>query len=124
MQFWIGSLSTQTREQVRVQFKNSSEFQARVNAVVNQGCFSPTGSQLRVSVGGFGYVSGGGVSCGVVEQLRAGEREVLVVAGRDRPTQAAPVDQVAERVAARNDLRQPSPDGVEHARAKREARLE
>jgi hypothetical protein len=41
VQFWIGQLNTaaQTREQLRVQFKNSVEFQARVQAVIQQGCF-------------------------------------------------------------------------------------
>ena len=43
VQFWIGQIasSAQTREQVRVQFRNSPEFQARVNAIVAQGCFRP-----------------------------------------------------------------------------------
>ena len=38
--YWIGQIAngTQTREQVRVQFKNSAEFAARVSAIVNQGC--------------------------------------------------------------------------------------
>ena len=40
VQFWIGQVATgtQTREQVRVQFRNSPEFQARVSAVLAQGC--------------------------------------------------------------------------------------
>ena len=40
VQFWIGQVNSgaMTREQVRVQFKNSAEFQGRVNAVIAQGC--------------------------------------------------------------------------------------
>jgi hypothetical protein len=40
VQYWIGQLATsaRTREAVRVEFRNSSEFQARVAAVVAQGC--------------------------------------------------------------------------------------
>ena len=40
VQFWIGQVNSgaMTREQVRVQFKNSAEFQQRVNAVIAQGC--------------------------------------------------------------------------------------
>ena len=40
VQFWINQLSTaaQTREQVRQAFVSSTEFQARVTNVVNQGC--------------------------------------------------------------------------------------
>ena len=40
VQFWIGQVASgaQTREQVRVQFKNSAEFQARVSAIIAQGC--------------------------------------------------------------------------------------
>ena len=40
VQFWINQVATgaQTREQVRVQFKNSAEFQARVAAIIAQGC--------------------------------------------------------------------------------------
>ena len=40
VQHWIGQLNTnaQTREQLRAAFKNSAEFQARVNAVIAQGC--------------------------------------------------------------------------------------
>ena len=40
VQFWIGQVSSaaQTREQVRVQFKNSAEFQGRVTAVIQAGC--------------------------------------------------------------------------------------
>jgi hypothetical protein len=39
VQFWIrhAQPARQTREQVRVQFKNSPEFQARVNAIIAQG---------------------------------------------------------------------------------------
>ena len=39
VQFWIGQIYTgaQTREQLRVEFKNSPEFQARVNAIIGQG---------------------------------------------------------------------------------------
>jgi hypothetical protein len=42
VQFWINQVATaaQTREQVRVQFKNSPEFQVRANAIIAQGCFS------------------------------------------------------------------------------------
>ena len=42
VQFWIGQLNSgaQTREQLRVAFKNSTEFQARVNAIIAQGCLS------------------------------------------------------------------------------------
>jgi hypothetical protein len=42
VQFWINQVATgaQTREQVRVQFKNSPEFQARANAIIAQGCLS------------------------------------------------------------------------------------
>ena len=38
--FWINQIATgaRTREQVRIEFKNSPEFQARVNAIVQQGC--------------------------------------------------------------------------------------
>ena len=38
VQFWIGQLATRTREAIRVEFKNSTEFQARVNAIIAQGC--------------------------------------------------------------------------------------
>jgi hypothetical protein len=40
VQFWINQINTgaRTREQVRVEFKNSPEFQARVTAIINQGC--------------------------------------------------------------------------------------
>ena len=38
VQFWIGALGTLTRDQVRQQFIASTEFQARVANVVNQGC--------------------------------------------------------------------------------------
>jgi len=43
VQFWINQIASgaQTREQVRTQFKNSSEFQARVNAIIAQGCLAP-----------------------------------------------------------------------------------
>ena len=39
--YWIGQLnsSAQTREQLRLAFKNSAEFQARVTAIIQQGCF-------------------------------------------------------------------------------------
>jgi hypothetical protein len=44
VQFWISTLTRPTnpltREQLRVEFKNSSEFQARVQAIISQGCFS------------------------------------------------------------------------------------
>ena len=38
--FWIGQISTsaQTREQVRQQFVASPEFQARVAAILSEGC--------------------------------------------------------------------------------------
>ena len=36
--FWIGQLGTRTREAIRVEFKNSPEFNARVNAIIAQGC--------------------------------------------------------------------------------------
>ncbi len=40
--FWIGTLTRPTdpltREGLRVEFKNSTEFQARVNAIIAQGC--------------------------------------------------------------------------------------
>jgi hypothetical protein len=41
--FWIGQVNTgaQTREQLRIQFKNSPEFQARVQAIIAQGCLPP-----------------------------------------------------------------------------------
>jgi hypothetical protein len=40
VQFWLNELASgaRTRDQVRVQFKNSAEFQARVNAIIAQGC--------------------------------------------------------------------------------------
>jgi len=40
VQYWIGQIASgaQTREQVRVQFKNSAEFQQRVTAITQQGC--------------------------------------------------------------------------------------
>lgn len=40
VQFWINQVATgaQTRDAVRQQFKNSAEFQARVGAIINQGC--------------------------------------------------------------------------------------
>ena len=40
VQFWVDQVATsaRTRDQVRIDFKNSAEFQARVNAVVQQGC--------------------------------------------------------------------------------------
>ena len=42
VQYWINLLDSgaQTREQLRVQFKSSFEFQARVHAVLQQGCMS------------------------------------------------------------------------------------
>jgi hypothetical protein len=38
--FWINQVASgaQTREQVRVQFRNSPEFQGRVQAIIAQGC--------------------------------------------------------------------------------------
>jgi hypothetical protein len=43
VQFWINDLATgaRTRENMRQNFVASAEFQARVAAVVNQGCFTP-----------------------------------------------------------------------------------
>jgi len=40
VQYWINEIDSgaRTREQVRVEFRNSPEFQARVNAVVQEGC--------------------------------------------------------------------------------------
>jgi hypothetical protein len=38
VQFWIGQLNTVSRDSVRQQFIASSEFQGRVNNIVNQGC--------------------------------------------------------------------------------------
>ena len=40
VQFWIDQLNSgaRTREQLRVEFKNSPEFQARVQAIIQQGC--------------------------------------------------------------------------------------
>ena len=40
VQYWISQVASgaRTREQVRVEFKNSPEFQARVNAIIAQGC--------------------------------------------------------------------------------------
>jgi hypothetical protein len=39
VQYWIGQVSgTRTREEVRVQFRDSAEFQSRVAAIVAQGC--------------------------------------------------------------------------------------
>jgi len=40
VQFWINQVASgaRTREQVRVEFKNSPEFQARVAAIIAQGC--------------------------------------------------------------------------------------
>jgi hypothetical protein len=40
VQFWIGQLNTgaRTRENVRQQFLASAEFQARVSAIIAQGC--------------------------------------------------------------------------------------
>src|SRR6185436_13789439 len=42
VQFWISTLTRSTnpltREQLRVEFKNSPEFQARVQAIIAQGC--------------------------------------------------------------------------------------
>jgi hypothetical protein len=40
--FWINQLNTnaQTREQVRVQFRNSTEFNNRVQAIIAAGCQS------------------------------------------------------------------------------------
>ena len=40
VQYWINQIAAgaRTREQVRVEFKNSAEFQVRTNAVVNAGC--------------------------------------------------------------------------------------
>ena len=44
VQFWIGTLTRPanplTREGLRVEFKNSPEFQARVNALIQQGCLN------------------------------------------------------------------------------------
>jgi hypothetical protein len=36
--FWLTQLNSVTRESVRIAFVNSSEFQGRVQAVINQGC--------------------------------------------------------------------------------------
>ena len=72
VQFWINALNTsqQSREQVRKAFVASPEFQARVQAVVAEGCFTPPpgAGSLRVSVGGFGLVtaSPATISCGSV----------------------------------------------------------
>jgi hypothetical protein len=40
VQFWINQITSgaRTREQVRVEFKNSPEFQAQVNALIQKGC--------------------------------------------------------------------------------------
>jgi uncharacterized delta-60 repeat protein len=42
VQFWINEMQSgaRTREQVRIAFRDSPEFQARVNAIVQQGCLS------------------------------------------------------------------------------------
>jgi hypothetical protein len=41
--FWIGQIAnaTRTREQVRIQFRDSPEFQSKVSAIVAQGCLPP-----------------------------------------------------------------------------------
>ena len=39
VQFWIGQVAGgRPREEVRVQFRDSAEFQSRVTAIVAQGC--------------------------------------------------------------------------------------
>jgi hypothetical protein len=50
--------------------------------------------------------------------------EAVHVPRRDGASEAAGFDQVAQRVAARRDHRQPGPEVIEDARAKREARLQ
>jgi hypothetical protein len=41
VQFWITETASgaRTREQVRMAFRDSAEFQARVNAIIQAGCF-------------------------------------------------------------------------------------
>lgn len=38
VQFWINQVSQRSREAVRIDFRSSTEFQARVNAIIAQGC--------------------------------------------------------------------------------------